>query len=93
MDLLYAGNVDGFVIVSSDSDFTPLATRLRESGQDASYGVGQRKTPEGVPWRRASKFVFLEVLARRDAPQPPAPQQRRPRVRDRTSRGAICRAC
>ncbi|CAB3636381.1 MULTISPECIES: NYN domain-containing protein [Achromobacter] len=44
MDLLYAGNVDGFVLVSSDSDFTRLATRLREAGK-VVYGLGERKTP------------------------------------------------
>ena len=44
MDLLYAGNLEGFVIVSSDSDFTRLATRLRESGMTV-YGLGRRKTP------------------------------------------------
>ena len=45
MDLLYAGNVEGFVIVSSDSDYTRLATRLRESGMTV-YGIGRRNTPE-----------------------------------------------
>src|SRR5690348_16197774 len=45
MDLLYSGTVDGFAIVSSDSDFTPLATRLLESGKRV-IGVGQRKTPQ-----------------------------------------------
>src|ERR687890_140487 len=45
MDLLYAGNLEGFVIVSSDSDFTRLATRLRESGMTV-YGLGRRSTPE-----------------------------------------------
>lgn len=45
MDLLYAGNVDGFCLVSSDSDFTRLATRLREAGKTV-YGLGERKTPE-----------------------------------------------
>ena len=60
MDLLYAGNLDGFVIVSSDGDFTRLATRLRESGMTV-YGVGARKTPEA--FREAcDKFTFLEVL-------------------------------
>src|SRR4051794_4537838 len=44
MDFLYAGNVDGFAIVSSDSDFTPLATRLREAGMTV-YGLGRRTTP------------------------------------------------
>jgi uncharacterized LabA/DUF88 family protein len=42
MDLLYAGNVEGFALVSSDSDFTRLATRLRESGKTV-YGLGRRK--------------------------------------------------
>ena len=60
MDLLYAGNVEGFVIVSSDSDFTRLATRLRESGKTV-YGVGQRKTPR--PFQDAcDQFIFLELL-------------------------------
>jgi len=60
MDLLYAGHLDGFVIVSSDSDFTRLATRLRESGMIV-YGVGAKKTPRA--FRDAcDKFTFLEVL-------------------------------
>ncbi len=66
MDLLYAGHLDGFVIVSSDSDFTRLATRLRESGMIV-YGVGAKKTPRA--FRDAcDKFTFLEVL--RAAPEP-----------------------
>lgn len=60
MDLLYAGNVDAFCLVSSDSDFTRLATRLREAGKTV-YGLGERKTPE--PFIAAcDKFIFLEVL-------------------------------
>jgi uncharacterized protein (TIGR00288 family) len=62
MDLLYSGNVDGFASVSSDSDFTPLATRVRESGMRV-IGVGQRKTPKAFV-EACEKFVFLEVLAR-----------------------------
>ncbi|WP_232080931.1 NYN domain-containing protein [Variovorax sp. SRS16] len=62
MDLLYAGNVDGFCLVSSDSDFTRLATRLREAGKIV-YGLGERKTPE--PFIAAcDKFIFFEVLKR-----------------------------
>ncbi|MEQ4209080.1 NYN domain-containing protein [Actinopolymorpha sp. B17G11] len=61
MDLLYSGNVEGFAIVSSDSDFTPLATRLRESGKRV-IGVGRRKTPKAFV-EACEKFVFLEVLA------------------------------
>jgi uncharacterized protein (TIGR00288 family) len=61
MDLLYTGNFDAFAIVSSDSDFTRLATRLREQGARV-YGLGQRKTPE--PFRAAcDRFIFLEVLS------------------------------
>jgi len=61
MDLLYAGHLDGFVIVSSDSDFTRLASRIRESGLTV-YGFGERKTPE--PFRTAcDKFIYTEVLA------------------------------
>ncbi len=70
MDLLYAGNVDGFVIVSSDADFTRLATRLRESGKTV-YGLGQRKTPKAFQ-DACDKFTFLEVLRDVDAASAPA---------------------
>jgi uncharacterized LabA/DUF88 family protein len=69
MDLLYAGRVDGFCIVSSDSDFTRLATRLREAGK-LVYGLGERKTPEAFI-AACDKFVFFEVL--RKIGHPPAP--------------------
>ncbi len=69
MDLLYAGNLDGFVIVSSDSDFTRLATRLRESGMTV-YGLGQRKTPKAFQ-DACDKFTYLEVLGA-EAGQPAA---------------------
>jgi hypothetical protein len=60
MDLLYSGNVDAFAIVSSDSDFTSLAIRLRGSGRTV-YGLGLRKTPE--PLRQAvDRFIYLEDL-------------------------------
>ena len=60
MDLLYAGNVDGFCIVASDSDYTRLATRLREAGK-LVIGMGERKTPE--PFIAAcDRFIFVEVL-------------------------------
>ena len=61
MDLLWQGNVEAFALVSSDSDFTRLATRLRESGKRV-YGFGRRKTPESLR-RAVDQFVFLEVLA------------------------------
>jgi uncharacterized LabA/DUF88 family protein len=60
MDLLHAGGLDGFCLVSSDSDFTRLATRLRESGV-AVYGFGEAKTPE--PFVSAcDRFIFTEIL-------------------------------
>jgi uncharacterized protein (TIGR00288 family) len=77
MDLLYSGNVDGFAIVSSDSDFTPLATRLRESGKRV-IGVGQRKTPKAFV-EACEKFVFLEVLGvQTPASEPSKDDQPRP---------------
>ncbi|MDR7117073.1 NYN domain-containing protein [Caulobacter sp. BE254] len=60
MDLLHAGRFDGFCLVSSDSDFTRLAARIREQGVDV-YGFGERKTPES--FRQAcSRFVYTENL-------------------------------
>ena len=60
MDLLYSGRFDGFCIVSSDSDFTRLAARIRESGL-AVYGFGERKTPK--PFVAAcDKFIYIENL-------------------------------
>ena len=60
MDLLYSGRCDGFVLVSSDSDFTRLATRLREAGMNV-YGMGEKKTP--LPFIVAcDKFIYIEVI-------------------------------
>src|SRR2546421_4190716 len=61
MDLLYSGRFDGFCIVSSDSDFTRLAARIRESGLIV-YGFGERKTPK--PFVAAcNKFIYTESLS------------------------------
>jgi hypothetical protein len=60
MDLLYAGNLEGFVIVSSDSDFTRLATRLRESGMTV-YGLGRRSTPTAFV-AACDRFIYLDLL-------------------------------
>lgn len=66
MDILYANNVEGFCIVSSDSDFTRLASRLRESGKNV-VGMGEKKTPK--PFIAAcNKFRYLEVLAQNVLP-------------------------
>ncbi len=60
MDILYSEKVNGFCIVSSDSDFTRLATRLREAGM-LVIGLGERKTPK--PFIAAcNKFIYLEIL-------------------------------
>jgi uncharacterized protein (TIGR00288 family) len=70
MDLLYSGNVDAFAIVSSDSDFTRLVTRLRESGMTV-YGFGRRKTPEPLQ-NACDRFVFLDVLRAAEPSEEPA---------------------
>ena len=86
MDILYTGQVDGFVLVSSDSDFTRLAIRLREAGKKV-YGMGEKKTPN--PFMVAcDKFVYIEVIrsaaqqeraeeaAREEPKEPPKPARR-----------------
>ena len=67
MDLLYSGNLDAFAIVSSDSDFTRLATRLRESGKTV-YGLGRGRTPASLV-AACDRFIYLEVLGRGDEAQ------------------------
>lgn len=68
MDILYSGNVEGFCIVSSDSDFTRLAVRLRESGMFV-VGMGEKKTPTAFI-SACNKFRYLEVLAQDEAASP-----------------------
>jgi uncharacterized LabA/DUF88 family protein len=60
MDLLHAGNLDGFCLVSSDSDFTRLASRIRESGLMV-YGFGEEKTPKAFV-DACDKFIYTEIL-------------------------------
>jgi len=60
MDLLYAGALDGFCIVSSDSDFTPLASRICENGLSV-YGFGKKSTPEAFK-KACDKFIYIENL-------------------------------
>lgn len=60
MDILYTGGVDGFCIISSDSDFTRLATRLREAGMKV-IGIGQKKTPSPFI-ASCNKFIYIEIL-------------------------------
>lgn len=72
MDLLHSGRFDGFCLVSSDSDFTRLASRLREQGADV-YGFGEQKTPESfrIACRR---FIYTENLVP-EAEETPSPDQ------------------
>jgi uncharacterized LabA/DUF88 family protein len=66
MDLLHSGGLNGFCLVSSDSDFTRLATRIREAGL-VVYGFGEKKTPQ--PFVAAcDKFIYTEILKPQEAP-------------------------
>ena len=67
MDILYSGQVDGFCIVSSDSDFTRLASRLREAGKYV-LGMGEKKTPPAFI-SACEKFKYLEVLLEATQPE------------------------
>ncbi len=70
MDVLYSGKVDGFCLVSSDSDFTRLATRLREAGMKV-YGIGEKKTPN--PFIVAcDKFIYIEILKNQSEEEEPS---------------------
>ena len=60
MDILYSEKVNGFCLVSSDSDFTRLATRLREAGMQV-FGIGEKKTPESFIVA-CDKFIYIEIL-------------------------------
>ncbi len=77
MDLLHKGGFDGFCLISSDSDFTRLASRVREEGV-AVYGFGQEKTP--LSFRQAcTRFIYTENLAsEKPAGQEPKPAERQP---------------
>ncbi len=72
MDILFTGRVEGFCIVSSDSDFTRIATRLREAGMKV-FGIGEKKTP--LPFISAcDKFIYLEILkAQKEKESKPRP--------------------
>ena len=77
MDLLHSGRFDGFCLVSSDADFTRLASRIREEGVDV-YGFGERKTPES--FRQAcTRFIYTENLSGPASPaEEPASGGRKP---------------
>jgi uncharacterized LabA/DUF88 family protein len=80
MDILYSEKVDGFCLVSSDSDFTKLATRLREAGM-LVLGMGEKKTPD--PFIVAcDKFIYVEILQKEESYQLEikGKEQKRPQV-------------
>jgi uncharacterized LabA/DUF88 family protein len=66
MDILYSEKVNGFCLVSSDSDFTRLATRLREAGMQV-FGIGEKKTPESFIVA-CDKFIYIEILKYQSEP-------------------------
>lgn len=70
MDLLYSGTFNGFCLVSSDSDFTRLASRIRENGLEV-IGFGQQKTPEAFV-KACDKFVHIELLMPESEKNPPS---------------------
>lgn len=74
MDILYSGKVDGFCIVSSDSDFTRLAIRLREAGMKV-FGFGEKKTPTAFI-SACDKFIYIEILNEDAKTAKPAPKSR-----------------
>lgn len=88
MDILYSGRCDGFVLVSSDSDFTRLATRLREAGMKV-IGMGERKTPS--PFIVAcDKFIYIEVIraqAKADLEEAEAAEPPKPAAKKRKKSG------
>lgn len=77
MDLLYGGHLDGFCIVSSDSDFTRLAARIREQGLTV-YGFGERKTPQAFV-AACDKFIYTENLG--EAPKQAARASKASRIK------------
>ncbi len=90
MDILYSEKVNGFCLVSSDSDFTRLATRLREAGMKV-YGIGEKKTPQ--PFIVAcDKFIYIEILknlAKENESETAEEKQPRPDNIDKITPGVI----
>ena len=76
MDILYSGQVEGFCLVSSDSDFTRLASRLRESGMTV-IGMGESKTPNSFI-AACNKFKYLDILSAADEEEPEETQKPEP---------------
>jgi hypothetical protein len=88
MDLLHSGRFDGFCLVSSDSDFTRLAGRIREQAVDV-YGFGEQKTPESVR-QACHRFIYTEnLLPEAPAPDEPERGDRRPKSVTRAASLAV----
>lgn len=73
MDILHSGRFDGFVLISSDSDFTRLASRIREQGLDV-YGMGMRKTPAAFV-KACKRFIYVENLLEDTGKAKPKPKK------------------
>lgn len=73
MDILYSGKVNGFSLVSSDSDFTRLAIRLREAGMTV-FGIGEKKTPDPFIVS-CDKFIYLEILKKNQVGKSSTPKK------------------
>lgn len=73
MDILHSGRFDGFVLISSDSDFTRLASRIREQGLDV-FGMGMRKTPAAFV-KACKRFIYVENLTEETPKAKPAPKK------------------
>lgn len=73
MDILHSGRFDGFVLISSDSDFTRLASRIREQGLDV-FGMGMRKTPAAFV-KACKRFIYVENLLNEPTKTKPKPQK------------------
>ena len=85
MDILYTSEVDGFVLVSSDSDFTRLATRLREAGKKV-YGMGEKKTPQPFI-ASCDKFIYIEII--RESAKAESEQRTQKRTAPQSSNGGV----
>lgn len=90
MDLLYTRQFDGFCIVSSDSDFTRLATRIREAGL-VVYGIGEEKTPKSFV-AACDKFIFSEVLRAKEGEQQSMKQKTTSELKQDTKLVSLLRA-
>lgn len=86
MDILHSGRFDGFVLISSDSDFTRLASRIREHGLDV-FGMGMRKTPAAFV-KACKRFIYVENLVEQPAPAKSASASKKGKPAEETAAGS-----